>query len=96
MTNQTFFNATFIARKARVLRNGEVPIILRITIAGQRAELNINRTVNPDMWVAAKVCPKVEAEPISNLTVTSKLYGQSYSQSIHKWLRKVRSLIPTR
>lgn len=54
MTNQTFFNATFIARKARVLRNGEVPIILRITIAGQRAELNINRTVNPDMWVAAK------------------------------------------
>ena len=49
MTNRTFFNATFIARKARVLRNGEVPIILRITIAGQRAELNINRTVNPDM-----------------------------------------------
>ena len=64
MTNQTFFNATFIARKARVLRNGEVPIILRITIAGQRAELN--------------------------------MYGQSYSQSIHKWLRKVRSSIPTR
>ena len=54
MTNQSFFNATFIARKARVLRNGEVPIILRITIAGQRAELNINRTVNPNMWVAAK------------------------------------------
>ncbi|WP_435052872.1 Arm DNA-binding domain-containing protein, partial [Paramuribaculum intestinale] len=45
MKNQQFFNATFIARKARVLRNGEVPIILRITIAGQRAELNINRTV---------------------------------------------------
>ena len=37
-----------------MLRNGEVPIILRITIASQRAELNINRTVNPDMWVAAK------------------------------------------
>ena len=54
MKNQQFFNATFIARKARVLRNGEVPIILRITIAVQRAELNINRTVNPDMWVAAK------------------------------------------
>ena len=54
MKNQQFFNATFIARKARVLRNGEVPIILRITIAGQRAELNINRTVKPDMWVAAK------------------------------------------
>lgn len=54
MKNQQFFNATFIARKARVLRNGEVPIILRISIAGQRAELNINRTVKPDMWVAAK------------------------------------------
>ncbi|WP_289756503.1 site-specific integrase [Muribaculum intestinale] len=54
MKNQQFFNATFIARKARVLRNGEVPIILRISIAGQRAELNINRTVKPDIWVAAK------------------------------------------
>lgn len=54
MKNQQFFNATFIARKARVLRNGEVPIILRISIAGQRAELNINWTVKPDMWVAAK------------------------------------------
>lgn len=37
-----------------MLRNGEVPIILRITIASQRAELNIDRTVNLDMWVAAK------------------------------------------
>lgn len=37
-----------------MLRNGEVPIILRITIASQRAELNIDRTINPDMWVAAK------------------------------------------
>lgn len=37
-----------------MLRNGEVPIILRITIASQRAELNINRTVNPDMWIATK------------------------------------------
>ena len=35
-------------------RNAVCAIILRITIAGQRAELNINRTVNPNMWVAAK------------------------------------------
>ena len=40
MKNQQFFNATFIARKARVLRNGEVPIILRITIAAAMQQAN--------------------------------------------------------
>ena len=58
MKNENFFNATFIARKARVLRNGEVPIILRITIAGQRAEININRNVNPAVWNSAKGASK--------------------------------------
>lgn len=96
MTNQTFFNATFIARKARVLRNGEVPIILRITIAGQRAELNINRTVNPDMWVAAKGMSKGKGRADIELNRYLETVRQSYSQSIHKWLRRVRSSIPTR
>lgn len=35
-------------------RSGEVPIFARLTISGQRAEFNINRSVDPDNWNAAK------------------------------------------
>ncbi len=80
MKNENFFNATFIARKARVLRNGEVPIILRITIAGQRAEININRTVNPALWNSAKGVSKGKTRADAELnryleTVRTKLFA---------------------
>ena len=35
-------------------RSGEAPIFARLTISGQRAEFNINRSVDPDNWNAAK------------------------------------------
>ena len=35
-------------------RSGETPIFARLTISGQRAEFNINRSVDPDNWNAAK------------------------------------------
>lgn len=35
-------------------RSGEAPIFARLTISGQRAEFNINRSVDPDNWNTAK------------------------------------------
>lgn len=35
-------------------RSGEAPIFARLTVSGQRAEFNINRSVDPDNWNAAK------------------------------------------
>jgi site-specific recombinase XerD len=52
------FSILFFIRKARVLRNSEVPIYVRITVDGQRAEATINRSIDPEMWNTAKGCGK--------------------------------------
>ena len=54
MTQHNYFTLTFMIRKARMSRSGEAPIFARLTISGQRAEFNINRSVDPDNWNAAK------------------------------------------
>lgn len=35
MLHDSYFTLSFIARKARALRNGEYPIFVRITVSGQ-------------------------------------------------------------
>ena len=50
MLHDSYFTLSFIARKARALRNGEYPIFVRITVSGQVAEMNIGRSVIPDNW----------------------------------------------
>ena len=50
MLHDSYFTLSFIARKARALRNGEYPIFVRITVSGQVAEMNIGRGVIPDNW----------------------------------------------
>ena len=54
MTQHNYFTLTFMIRKARMSRLGEAPIFARLTISGQRAEFNINRSVDPDNRNAAK------------------------------------------
>lgn len=50
MLHDSYFTLSFIARKARALRNGEYPIFARIYVSGQVAEMNIGRSVVPDNW----------------------------------------------
>lgn len=44
----------FFVRKARKLQNQEVPIYMRITVDGERAEVSLKRSVNPDHWNEVK------------------------------------------
>ncbi|MDT3368916.1 MAG: site-specific integrase [Bacteroidota bacterium] len=44
------FNVLFFIRKTRALKSGENPIMLRISIAGQLAEMQLKRAVKPDLW----------------------------------------------
>ncbi len=48
------FSIMFFVRKARKLNNQEVPIYMRITVDGERAEVSIKRSVNPDNWNEVK------------------------------------------
>jgi hypothetical protein len=53
MKRQTF-NVLFFIRKTRTVKSGETPIMLRITIQGQLAEMQLKRTVKPELWSQAK------------------------------------------
>lgn len=44
------FNVLFFIRKTRTVKSGETPIMLRISIQGQLAEIQLKRTVNPLLW----------------------------------------------
>ncbi len=48
------FTIMFMIRRARRLKNQEVPIYMRITVDGERAEISIKRSVNPEYWNEVK------------------------------------------
>lgn len=49
MKRQTF-NMLFFIRRTRALKSGENPIMLRISIEGQLAEMQLKRAVKPNLW----------------------------------------------
>lgn len=49
MKRQTF-NVLFFIRRTRALKSGENPIMLRISIEGQLAEMQLKRAVKPNLW----------------------------------------------
>ena len=48
------FNVLFFVRKTKLKKSGDTPIMLRITIAGQLAELQLKRDVKPNLWNQSK------------------------------------------
>ncbi len=55
-TRKNYFTVLFYIRRSRLLKNGEAPIGLRITMNGQRAELQMKRSIPEKLWNAAKGC----------------------------------------
>jgi len=47
---RTTFKFLFYAKKTRIAKNGEVPVMLRVTVNGQRAETSVNLKINPTFW----------------------------------------------
>ncbi len=50
------FSVLFNIKKAKLLKNGEAPICLRITVNGKRAEIQIKRSVEIGKWNAQREC----------------------------------------
>jgi len=46
------FNICFYVQKTRVAKNGEVPVVMRVTINGQRVVTSVNLKVDPKFWNA--------------------------------------------
>lgn len=53
---RNYFSVLFYIKKAKLLKNGEAPICLRITVNGKRAEIQIKRSVEIDKWNARREC----------------------------------------
>jgi len=78
--NQTL-GILFYLKHAKALANGEVPIYLRITVDGKRAEHSIQRYIHPDNWNGKGGRATGNKEKFKSLnvyldTVRAKIYEQ--------------------
>ena len=55
---QGTMNILFFILKTKLLKNGEAPILMRITIDGQYEETRIQRSIPPKQWDSSKGCGK--------------------------------------
>lgn len=49
---RTTFKICFYIQKSRIAKEGQVPVLLRVTVNGQRVVLSVNLKVNPKNWNA--------------------------------------------
>lgn len=54
MVKRTTYNVSFVLRKNKRLRNDEIPLVVRITLNGSRAEFNAKFSVKPESWNSKK------------------------------------------
>ena len=52
------FAILFYVKRTKLLRNGEAPIFMRITVDAVRAEMSIQRSINLSDWIEKKGCAK--------------------------------------
>lgn len=53
---RNYFTILFFIKKSKLLKNGEAPICMRITVNGQRAEIQVKRSVEVSRWNSQKEC----------------------------------------
>lgn len=53
---KTTFAVNFFLKKSKLLKNGESPICMRITVNGKRAEVQIKRSIETEKWNSLKGC----------------------------------------
>jgi hypothetical protein len=54
--SNTKLDLLFFIKKTKLLKNGEAPICMRITVDSERAEIMIKRSVLPNKWNQKKEC----------------------------------------
>jgi site-specific recombinase XerD len=64
---RTTFSILFFIKRAKLLKTGEAPIYLRITVDGKCSELSLNRSVKPNMWDTPRNKVKGKSEEAEEL-----------------------------
>jgi len=52
------FNVLFFLKKAKLLKNGEASVCMRVTVNRRRIETNIRKSIDPKLWNQAKECSR--------------------------------------
>jgi len=73
------FSLLYILKKSKLLKNGEAPICLRITVQGQTAEVTVKRSISVHLWNQSKECSNGKSYTDKELnhyleTVKAKFY----------------------
>ena len=72
----------FIIKKAKLLKNGEAPVCIRITVNKRVAEVMIKRSIPADLWNQKRNVPK---EKIAN-----RLLSHPVTLRIQQQISKIR------
>lgn len=75
---RNYFTVLFFLKKSKLLKNGEAPICMRITINGKRAEVQIKRSIDVTKW---------------NTQKNARLAGEKKYQEINHYLDTIRTKI---
>ena len=77
-------NVLFFIKKAKLLKNGEASVCMRITMNGARVENNIRMSIEPALWNQASV-PKARAAKLMNSIFTSSKPKSSCASCSMNW-----------
>lgn len=74
------FSELFYIKRSKLLKNGEAPIYLRITVNGKSGELSLKRSIEPSKWDTRK----------------SKAKGRGENeQEINEYIKSIKGLVYT-
>jgi hypothetical protein len=89
---KTNFSLLFYLKKPKNYENGRVPIYLRITVNGKRAETTSGRECEPSLWNSVAGRFKGTKEEIKSLNAyLDKLQSQVYEA--HRQLNDTQSVV---
>ena len=74
------FNVLFFIKKARLLKNGEAPVCMRITVNGCMVDISIKRSCPVNLWNQAKENSKGK----DRMSVELNHYLEIIRSRIHK------------
>ena len=52
------FSIMFFIRRTKLRKNLEAPVLMRITVNGERTDVSIQRTILPEQWNRDRGCAK--------------------------------------
>lgn len=79
---QESMKVLFFIRKSKLLKNGEAPIFLRVTVNGQQDEIRIRCSVPIKLWNNTKGCSKFSKIIFKGGTA----YCAGHNEEVHEGL----------